>query len=577
MKSSKLLAWYASNFLKGLTNKIVFTIFSFITAEVIVLLFFIFIRPIVDTAVYSKDPTILFRWGIIYGLMIILGFGFSINNDILTIRLRLHLERKLREYFYNHSLEIPANIIFTKESGYLLQRVLNDVDVSMSVIGQDTFTAIGKIVSSIPLIWFLFSLNPKLALIAVISYPLHLINIWILGPKLRPWAQKVQENFARLSAKIQESLQAITTIRILNLKKNEQKNFNSQLSFYLNARWRYFCRNLFITSSIPSLLQLPLFGLLIWLGANEVLHNRFTIGGYVSFFFLFLNLMTPISAIAQINGILQPTVSAIDRLYEFYNYKPPTVKRKYIPMPKKIECISFDAINFSYDTRRAVLKNFHLIIPNSQIVAIIGQSGVGKTTLISLLLGLLMPSAGTIRINDVNLTDIDLEEWRKALGLIEQDTFIFNRSIYENIQIARLETSREEIETAAAKAGLHEFILSLPQGYQTIVGERGFAISGGERQRIAIARIFLKSPSVIIMDEPTSALDISTEQRIMKELKALSKNRTVLLTTHRPSLLKMADIIYKLESGKIVNHDFNGKEPAKRNLKKGSKWNSCSC
>lgn len=137
--------------------------------------------------------------------------------------------------------------------------------------------------------------------------------------------------------------------------------------------------------------------------------------------------------------------------------------------------------------------------------------------------------------------------------MMEQDTFIFNRSIYENIQIARLDASKEEIEDAARKAGLLEFIMTLPKGFQTVVGERGFSISGGERQRIAIARIFLKSPQIIIMDEPTSALDKVTEDKIMMELKKLSENKTVLITTHRHSLLKMADLVYEIKNGKICN------------------------
>jgi subfamily B ATP-binding cassette protein MsbA len=375
-----------------------------------------------------------------------------------------------------------------------------------------------------------------------------------LAPRLRPWAKKVHEYFAQLSAKIQETLQGINTVHACGLEENEKNLFTTQLSSYVKTRWQLFCRSLIVGTIIPSLLYFPLYGVLIWIGANEVMHNRLSIGGFMSFFTLFMIATAPVRGLSYLVSTFQPTMASIERLYEFYQYKPPQVRKTYQSLPAEIESISFEGVSFSYHNQKPILENIHLKIMRSKTIALVGDSGSGKTTIVNLLLGFLKPYAGVIRINNnIDLDEVKLEEWLKIIGLIEQDTFIFNRSIYENIKIARLDASKEEIEEAAKKAGLYEFIMSLPQGFQTMVGERGFAISGGERQRIAIARLFLKSPPIIIMDEPTSALDMDTEEKIMKELKILSEGRAVLITTHRHSLLKIADFIYEIKDGEIFD------------------------
>jgi len=525
----------------------------FIGAEIIMMCYFLFIKPLIDTAVYTKEPAVLIHWGIIYTAIIILSFCLNMLKGILFSKLRLRIEQILREYFYKHSLGIPPQIIFSKQSGYILQRMLKDVEGSLELISRENLTAIGQILSSIFLIWALISLNIKLAVIGLVTYPLFIFNLYVIAPRLRPLAQKVQEHYAQLSAKIQETLQGVNIIRAFGIERNEEKLFISQLSSYLSAQWRFLFRNLLFGSGIPTFLYFPILGLLVWLGTNEVMHDRLSIGGFMSFILLFMTATTPLRGLSVLVSSLQPTIASIERLYELYQYTPFPIRTTYRSLPAEIKCISFNGVNFSYDNQKPILQNINLKIPRSKIVALVGHSGSGKTTVINLLLGFLKPTSGVIKIDNIDLSEVKLEEWLGLIGLIEQDTFVFNRSIFANIQIARLDASKEKVEEAAKKAGLYEFIMSLPDGFQTIVGERGFSISGGERQRIAIARIFLKSPPIIIMDEPTSALDKETEGKIMKELKNLSENRTVFITTHRTSLLKMAHFVYEIRDGTIFN------------------------
>lgn len=526
----------------------------FIGAEIITMCYFLFIKPLVDAAVYIKEPSVLMRWGIVYLGVIVLSFCVNMLKGILFSKLKLQIEQTLREYFYNHSLGIPAAVIFSKQSGYILQRILKDVEGSLELFDNENLIAVGQVLSGVFLVWALIYLNPKLALIGLVTYPLFIFNLYFITPRIRPWAEKVQECYAQLGARIQETLQGINTIRALGLEEKEKKLFTSQLYSYLKVQWNFLWRHKIFGSGIPTLLYFPFLGLLIWLGITEVMHNNLSVGGFMSFILLFMTATTPLRGLSVLVSGLQPTLASIERLYEFHQYKPPPVRKIYSSLPANIECIHFEGVSFSYDNQKPILNNIDLKIPGSKVVALIGHSGSGKTTLVNLLLGFLKPNAGAIKINDnIELNNIKLEDWLRLIGLMEQDTFVFNRTIYENIQIARLDATEEEIEEATKKAGLYEFIMSLPHGFQTTVGERGFSISGGERQRIAIARIFLKSPPIIIMDEPTSALDIATEDKILKELKKLSENRTVLLVTHRHSLLKMADFVYVIKNGQIYN------------------------
>lgn len=554
MKTTELLSWYFTSFLKKFWASIALIALLFIGAEIVQMCFFLFIKPLVDSAVYTKTPTVLMYWGSIYMGVIILNFCLSIVKGILFSKLRVRIEQTLQQYFYNHSLGIPPAIIFTKQSGYILQRMLNDVEGSLELFNQEILSAIGQVLSAIFLIWALFSLNAKLALIGLsITYPLFILNLHFIAPCLRPLAEKMKENYALLSAKIQETLQGVITIRAFGSEEYEKKLFVFQLASYLNSKLRFFYRNLLLGSGIPLLIYFPILGILVWLGINDVMRDSLSIGGFMSFILLFMFATTPLRGLSVVVSSLQPITASIGRLYEFYQYKPPTLQKKYQPMPENIECISFEEVSISYDIKKPILKNISLKIPRSKVVALVGHSGSGKTTVVNLLLGFLKPNTGRIKINNTELNDVRLEDWLKSIGLIEQDTFLFNRSIIENIRIARLDVTKEKIEDAAKKAGLYEFIMSLPNGFQTIVGERGFSISGGERQRIAIARVFLKSPPIIVMDEPTSALDLATEEKIIKELKSLSENRTVLVTTHRTSLLKMADFVYEIKEGEILN------------------------
>lgn len=554
MKTKKLLSWYFSTFLKKFWVNLIIVSILFIGAELITICYFLFIKPLVDTAVYTKEPLVLMRWGIIYMGVIVLNFFLNMFKRILFSRLKLKIEQVLREYFYNNSLNLPVAFIFSKQSGYILQRILKDVEGSMELINDENFVAVGQVLSAVFLLWALISLNLKLTLIGLTTYPLFILNLYFIAPRIRPWAKKVQESYAQLGARVQETLQGINTIRTFSLENNEKALFASQLYSYLKVQWDYFLRHIIFGSGIPLLLYLPILGLLIWLGINEVMHNSLSVGGFMSFVLLFMmNASAPLRGLSVLASTIQPAVASIERLYEFQQYKSPSVRKKFTQLPTNIECIYFEGIKFSYDDEKYILNDVYLKIPRSKIVAVIGHSGSGKTTLVNLLLGFIKPLEGVIRINNTDLNDIKLEEWLKIIGMMEQDTFIFNRSIYENIRIARLDASKEEIEDAARKAGLLEFIMTLPKGFQTVVGERGFSISGGERQRIAIARIFLKSPEIIIMDEPTSALDKVTEEKIMMELKKLSENKTVLITTHRHSLLEMADFVYEIKNGRIFN------------------------
>lgn len=542
-----MLKFFWQKFITKFKFVFIIALFLYIFSQMGMIFFGYCLKPLINSAVYGGSESLL-KWGIIFIGVSIASFILGILAQIILSFSKLKLQKYISLNLSTHTLNLSPNFIFDKQSGYILQRILNDVKIALNIISPMIFSSLARIFSSIFLFWIMFKVNSTLTLIALCCYPILIVDMWFLVPKLRPLAYKVQELFAKLSGKIQENIEGITTINIFNIKDNVNKSVEQNFTIYVKHSWGYYIKSLFLNTIIPTVCYWPFYAFLLWLATKQVSSNIITIGSAIAFFYLLLEFPAPISAGFQIAENLQPSLAAMQRIKEFLEEFPTLKIEKGVKFPRNCDIIIKD-LSFSYDGKKPVLKKISLNIPQNKITFISGKSGVGKTTLARILLKIYDNYEGEILINGIPLQKIDFDDYRKNVGFMEQDTFIFNTSVYENILIGKLNADKKEIIDSTLKARC-EFINFLPQKFDTIIGEKGFSLSGGERQRIGLARLFLKNPTILILDEPTSALDTKVEQELKNELIEICKNRTVILISHR-NFMDIADIAYELTTDGI--------------------------
>jgi ATP-binding cassette subfamily B protein len=291
---------------------------------------------------------------------------------------------------------------------------------------------------------------------------------------------------------------------------------------------------------------------ILWYGGYRVMAGALTVGQLLFFYSLVAYLMDPLNRLASVNLKFQDALTAVDRLYQIMDLEVEATQGRQVRFRGVRSAVAFEAVHFSYGTRRKVLDGVGLHLPAGKTVAVVGESGSGKSTLLKLLLGFYRPSAGRILIDGIDLQDYDLVSLRERVGVVAQNPFVFSKTIWANIALGRPEASLEEIIEAARLAGLDQFVAAQPERYMTQIGERGANLSGGERQRLAIARALLCQPEILIFDEATSHLDTATERIIQKNLRNALTGKTVLLVAHRLSTIKDADLIYVLHEGRVV-------------------------
>ncbi|MCF2142394.1 MAG: ABC transporter ATP-binding protein/permease [Candidatus Heimdallarchaeota archaeon] len=395
-------------------------------------------------------------------------------------------------------------------------------------------------------------LNPKLTILLAAALPFYILTIWDYNKRLRPISKAQMEQNSRLNARLQESITGIRVIRSFVKERQEITLFDAEtekLREINTTRGKVSAK--YYAVVITTLVIAVSF---LW-GAYEVSQGRFELSELVSYVMLAMTLMMPTWQFGWAITQFQIGMAAAKRIYEMkeheeYVPEPP----KPIPWLERKGEVKFDHVSFSYNgksTRRAALKDLSFHVPAGANVAIIGNPGAGKSTLIKLLLRLYDPSEGAIFIDGINIQKMRLKNLRESIGVIEQEVFLFSKTIRENIAFGKPDASQEEIEHVARLAQAHEFIMNFEEGYETVVGERGQTLSGGQKQRIAIARALLVDPTILILDDASSAIDAETERKIQIAIANVMKNRTTFIITHRLATIKNADLILVLRDGKL--------------------------
>jgi len=509
------------------------------------------VQPALDDVFLKKDLKILFLLPIAIILLFFIKGIFDYGQAYLMNFVGLRIVADMREKLYNHLQNLSLSFFTKTPTGVLISRITNDVNliqgaVSNAITGllKDAFTIVG-------LIGVIFYRNWKLAIIAFIIFPLAIIPIKEFGKKLRKFSRKSQQRMGSITAFLHETITGNRIVKAFSMEEYEKCRFAEE-----NERFfKIILKRVKIRAISHPLMELiggVGVALIIWVGGYSVVRGELTPGTFFSFMTALLMLYAPVRDLSKVNLEIQEGLAAAARVYELLDTIPDIKDEEgAISLPLISKGIDFQKITFKYGTE-AVLKEISLHVKVGEMIALVGMSGAGKTSLVNLLPRFYDVEEGQILIDSIDIRKVTLKSLRDQIGLVTQQTILFNDTIRNNIAYGNIKCSDEEIIKAAKAANAHDFIQRLPQAYETVIGEQGVKLSGGERQRLSIARALLKNAPILILDEATSSLDSDSETEVQNALEYLMKGRTVFVIAHRLSTIRNAHRIIVLSDGQIV-------------------------
>lgn len=457
-----------------------------------------------------------------------------------------HLQTDL----FSHVLRFPIAYFRSHQTGYVMSRLTEDVRVLEYIFSQFLPQMLSNITYIIMSVGILFALNTGLTFLVIVLAPLFLVGNYFFVRYIRAVTYEERERRADISKDLQEIITGIESVKVHSAERREYQRLSSSLSAAIDTRIRNTMLNSFsqqVRLGTQSLIMLTV----LWFGGNAVLAGSMTVGDFVAYTAYIATFAGAMNSLLSFPILLQPAFTSAERIQELFRLTPEADDTEGI-IPEKVDgAISFSDVSFSYQENVPVLSHVTLDLKRGEIYGISGKTGAGKTTLISLILSFYRPDTGTVLLDGRDIATLNIKWLREQISVVSQDLFLFNKTVRENILYSRPDATGDDVIAAATRAQIHDEILALPHGYDTVVGERGTQLSVGQRQRISIARAFLKDAPILILDEPTSALDERTEEALIPVLKALSLARTTILISHRPSVLRIADIIYVVKDGTV--------------------------
>lgn len=462
--------------------------------------------------------------------------------------------KDIRNQAYKHLHKLPMGFFKNEKTGNLISRIINDVSVVQSSVSTVFLNMVREPITILVFLGIALSISWQLTLFSFVVLPISLIFIALLGLKLRKQSSILQQSIAEITNLLYETISGVKIVKAFGMEEYENKKFfNGTLSYFKKTLGMVRVRNL--SSPVTEFLSVVVGALIIYYGGKIVIEG----GGlkaseFLGFLFAIFQLMTPIKELSGVNNRIQESSAAGERIFEIIDIEP-AIKNIETPISKNdfTRNIIFDNIAFHYsDSDELVLKDVSFEVKKGEIIALVGPSGGGKSTLVDLLPRFYDPTSGAIYYDGIDIKNIKIEDLRKLLGIVTQETILFNESIKNNIAYGLENYSFDKIVEASKMANAHSFIEELPDGYDTIIGERGLKLSGGQRQRLSIARALLKNPAIMIFDEATSALDNQSEMLVQEAIERLMQNRTTFVIAHRLSTIRNATKILVIDKGKII-------------------------
>lgn len=510
------------------------------------------LKEVIDKVLADKD---LLTLNIIAGgivVVFLLRGIFFYGQTYLMAYIGQRIIIDIRSAVYRHFQRLSLSYYEKRQTGTLMSYVTNDVAALQNALVDNVIDGVTEGMTLIGSLGAMFYIHWKLSLLTIITLPLVAQTINIFGKKLRKTSHVMQERAADITSVLQETISAIRVIKsfvredheIQRFENENYKNFRAQMK---NAQL------MALLTPIVEFLSAVGVTLIIWYGGLEVINGNLTAGSLIAFLMYVVNLSNPIKRLSRVYGGIQRSLAAAQRIFTVLDTEPEIQNMPgAVSLPAIRGEVVFHAVDFSYKTGEPTLQDISIQARPGQMVAIVGASGAGKTTIANLIPRFYDPTAGYISIDGIDIKTVTVESLREQIGIVPQETVLFNGSAYENIRYGRLDATRDEIIGAAKAANAHQFISRMPEGYDTQIGERGSKLSGGQRQRIAIARAILKNPRVLILDEATSALDTESEKLVQEALDKLMAGRTSFVIAHRLSTIKRAHVILVMEKGRIV-------------------------
>ncbi len=465
--------------------------------------------------------------------------------------------RDLRNTVYQKIIHLPLSFYGKNQAGTLVSRITHDTSIVRDAISEGLtdflFQPIQIVVNIVALLVVKFMFNIPWSLVFVIFFLLPLVVLPVLkvGARLKKISRTSQEQVAEINSTLFETISGIRIVQGFGMEDYEKNRFIKQNQTLYKTMMLSISR-MIIVSPLTEFIGFVCLGVVLWIGGKEVIVSQMSPGAFIAFLVALFSLLRPFKRLSRVHGINQQALAAAERVFDVLdtpNEIAEAADAVFLPSLKNE--IRFDNVSFGYSDKM-VLKNINFKIKAGEIIAVVGPSGVGKSSLVNLLPRFYDPQSGVITIDHLDIKKAQIQSLRSQIGIVTQETILFNDTIASNIAYGRTQTSQADIENAAKIANAHDFIQKLPDKYQTRIGDRGMKLSGGERQRLSIARAVLKNPPILILDEATSALDTESEMLVQDAIHKLMQGRTALVIAHRLSTIKDASRILVLNEGRIA-------------------------
>jgi len=511
------------------------------------------IKIIIDDVIQAKQASLL-PW--VIGLLIV---AYLFKNVFASLRIRLNnqLEQRvvhdLRRQIFSALQRLSITYFENRSTGEIMSRVTNDTEHVERIFIDGLEGMLTALLTLIGITGLLFMLNWKLAALSLLPIPVLALSASWFTSKVHGYYRETRQSAAELNGYLQDALSGIRETMGFGRQGHEQARFNRLSQIYsdknLNAMvlWSVYSPGMILVAALGTVL-------ILWYGAGEVIEGRLTLGELVLFLSYLAMFYVPINQIHSVNHMLQHALAASERVFDVLDTVPEVVDRpgSVAPIHRIHGEVRFDQVRFHYRPDVPVLRGFSAVVLAGERVALVGMSGAGKSTLLKLLMRFYDVTDGAICIDGTDIRDLPIAYLRQQIGFVQQEPFLFNGTVRDNLLYGDLQAGQDRLEAAAHAARAHDFIAALPEGYDTWIGERGVKLSVGQKQRVSIARVLLKDPPIVIFDEATSNIDTETEVKIREALNELTVGRTTFIIAHRLSTLHDVDRILVLDRGQLV-------------------------
>ena len=511
-------------------------------------------RTLVDGAILAGDAGALRLVVLVFVAVTAAGFGLNVWSGMRYTRVSADVLFDMRLALYRHLQRLSPRFHARTRFGDVMSRLNNDIGEIQRIASEAVLAWVGNVLFLVGAVVMLAYLDVRLLLLGTAALP---VSVWALVHYRRRLEKRVavlRERSADIGSFLIETLQGVRLVVAANAQEREVRRFRRRNGRFIDAlmamQW-----TTYLSGGLPGLVLSGSTALVFLVGGQRVIDGTLTLGTLVAFMAYQLRLFAPVQALMGLYASFATVRVSLGRVHEILDVEPEVVESPSAgALPAVRGALDLDDVTLSFDRGAPVLEHVTLRVAAGECLAIVGPSGGGKSTIADLALRFLDPDAGTVRLDGRDLRALRLRDLRAHVGLVDQEPAVFHASIADNIRYARPDATDGEVRAAAGRAGLARFVATLPEGYATVVGERGAALSAGERQRLAVARALLAAPSVLVLDEPTAALDPESEQQVAEGFETVMRGRTTVLITHRAALARRADRVAVLDGARVVEH-----------------------